>query len=121
VPGDLKAPAYLAALERVGAAAAGHGKAYGLMVPDGTAAAAKRAEGWRFVAIGSDASCSPPPWPPSSAGPDPTRPGPELRALSGGGHPRLSRVRMPTTSSAAGMEGAAPGRCTHSEAAALAN
>ena len=50
------APAYLAALQRVRAAAAEHGKACGLLVPDGTAAAAKRAEGWTFVAVGSDAT-----------------------------------------------------------------
>ncbi len=56
VPGDLMAPAYLAALQRVRAAAGAHGKACGLLVPDGAAAAAKRAEGWAFVAIGSDAT-----------------------------------------------------------------
>jgi 2-dehydro-3-deoxyglucarate aldolase/4-hydroxy-2-oxoheptanedioate aldolase len=56
VPGEVGAPAYLAALERVRAAAARHGKACGLLVPDGAAAAAKQAEGWRFVAIGSDAT-----------------------------------------------------------------
>jgi 2-keto-3-deoxy-L-rhamnonate aldolase RhmA len=56
VPGDLRAPAYLAALERVRAAATEHGKACGLLVGDGAAAATKRAEGWRFVAIGSDAT-----------------------------------------------------------------
>jgi 2-dehydro-3-deoxyglucarate aldolase/4-hydroxy-2-oxoheptanedioate aldolase len=54
VPGDTRAPAYLAAIERVRAAAARHGKACGLLVPDGSAAAAKQAEGWAFVAIGSD-------------------------------------------------------------------
>ena len=56
VPGDLAAPAYLAALERVRAAALRHGKACGLLVADGAAAAAKRAAGWGFVAIGSDAT-----------------------------------------------------------------
>jgi 2-dehydro-3-deoxyglucarate aldolase/4-hydroxy-2-oxoheptanedioate aldolase len=56
VPGNLTAPAYLAALDRVGAAAAQHGKACGLLVPDGAAAAAKRAEGWTFIAIGSDST-----------------------------------------------------------------
>jgi 2-dehydro-3-deoxyglucarate aldolase/4-hydroxy-2-oxoheptanedioate aldolase len=54
VPGDLRAPAYLAALERVRAAAARHGTACGLLVPDGAAAAARHAEGWAFVAVGSD-------------------------------------------------------------------
>jgi 4-hydroxy-2-oxoheptanedioate aldolase len=54
VPGDLKAPAYLAAVERVRAAAGRHGKASGLLVRDGATAAARQAEGWTFVAIGSD-------------------------------------------------------------------
>jgi 2-dehydro-3-deoxyglucarate aldolase/4-hydroxy-2-oxoheptanedioate aldolase len=54
VPGDLKAPTYLVAVERVRAAAARHGKACGLLVRDGAAAAARQAEGWTFVAIGAD-------------------------------------------------------------------
>jgi 2-keto-3-deoxy-L-rhamnonate aldolase RhmA len=33
-----------------------HGKACGLLVPDGAAAAAKMAEGWTFVTIGSDST-----------------------------------------------------------------
>jgi 4-hydroxy-2-oxoheptanedioate aldolase len=56
VPGDLEAPTYLAAVERVRAAAARHRKACGLLVRDGAAAAARHAEGWTFVAIGSDAT-----------------------------------------------------------------
>jgi 2-dehydro-3-deoxyglucarate aldolase/4-hydroxy-2-oxoheptanedioate aldolase len=56
VPGDVGAPEYLDAIAWVRAAAAKHGKACGLLVPDGAAAAAKRAEGWTFVAIGSDAT-----------------------------------------------------------------
>ena len=56
VPGDLTAPAYLTALERVHTAATDHGKACGLLVPDGAAAAAKWAQGWTFVAVGSDAT-----------------------------------------------------------------
>ena len=56
VPGDLRAPTYLAAVERVRTAAKRHGKACGLLVGDGAAAAARQAEGWRFVAIGSDAT-----------------------------------------------------------------
>jgi len=56
VPGDLRAPTYLAAVERVRTAAERHGKACGLLVGDGAAAAARQAEGWRFVAIGSDAT-----------------------------------------------------------------
>ncbi len=54
VPGQTQAPAYLAALDRVLAAATAHGKSAGLLVPDGTAAARMSAAGWRFLAIGSD-------------------------------------------------------------------
>jgi 4-hydroxy-2-oxoheptanedioate aldolase len=54
VPGDLQAAPYLAAVERVRAAAARHGKACGLLVRDGATAAARQADGWTFVAIGSD-------------------------------------------------------------------
>jgi 4-hydroxy-2-oxoheptanedioate aldolase len=56
VPFDLQSPTYLAAVERVRAAARRHGKACGLLVGDGAAAARRLAEGWRFVAIGSDAT-----------------------------------------------------------------
>jgi 2-dehydro-3-deoxyglucarate aldolase/4-hydroxy-2-oxoheptanedioate aldolase len=56
VPGDVTAPAYLAALDRVRAAAHQHGKACGLLVPTGAAAAARRAEGWTFITIGSDSA-----------------------------------------------------------------
>jgi 2-dehydro-3-deoxyglucarate aldolase/4-hydroxy-2-oxoheptanedioate aldolase len=56
VPGDLSAPAYPAALDRVRAAARQHGKACGLLVTDGAAAAARHAEGWTFVTIGSDSA-----------------------------------------------------------------
>jgi 4-hydroxy-2-oxoheptanedioate aldolase len=56
VPFDLQAPVYLAALERVRGAAERHGKACGLLVGDGAAAATRQAEGWRFVGIGSDTS-----------------------------------------------------------------
>jgi 2-keto-3-deoxy-L-rhamnonate aldolase RhmA len=54
VPGQTRAPAYLAALDRVIAAAKAHGKAAGLLVPDGAAAALMTAAGWQFLAIGSD-------------------------------------------------------------------
>jgi 2-keto-3-deoxy-L-rhamnonate aldolase RhmA len=54
VPGDLRAPAYLDALDHVRTAAHRHGKACGLLVPDGAAAADRRADGWAFIAIGSD-------------------------------------------------------------------
>jgi 4-hydroxy-2-oxoheptanedioate aldolase len=56
VPFDLQSPVYRAAVERVRAAAGRHGKACGLLVGDGAAAAQRLAEGWRFVAIGSDAT-----------------------------------------------------------------
>jgi 4-hydroxy-2-oxoheptanedioate aldolase len=56
VPGRFTAPVYLDALEQVRLAAHKHGKACGLLVGDGAAAAAKRAEGWTFVAIGSDST-----------------------------------------------------------------
>jgi 2-dehydro-3-deoxyglucarate aldolase/4-hydroxy-2-oxoheptanedioate aldolase len=54
VPGQTQAPAYLAALERVLAAAKGNGKAAGLLVPDGASAARLSVAGWQFLAIGSD-------------------------------------------------------------------
>jgi 2-keto-3-deoxy-L-rhamnonate aldolase RhmA len=54
VPGQTGAPEFLDALEKVLAAARAHGKACGLLVNDGAAAQAKIAEGWTFVAIGSD-------------------------------------------------------------------
>ena len=56
VPFALDSPTYLAALERVRGAAERHAKACGLLVADGAAAAARHAEGWRFVAVGSDAT-----------------------------------------------------------------
>jgi 4-hydroxy-2-oxoheptanedioate aldolase len=56
VPGDLTAPAYLEALETVLAAARRHGKGCGMLVNDGTAAAARVAQGWSFLAIGSDST-----------------------------------------------------------------
>ena len=54
VPGEFTAPAYVAALDRVRSAAQAAGKACGLLVNDGAAAADRVAEGWTFVAIGSD-------------------------------------------------------------------
>jgi 2-dehydro-3-deoxyglucarate aldolase/4-hydroxy-2-oxoheptanedioate aldolase len=56
VPGDIRAPSYLEALDRVRAAAERFGKTCGLLVPDGAAAAEKHAQGWTFVAVGSDSS-----------------------------------------------------------------
>ena len=54
VPGQVTAPVFVDALEQVRLAARKHGKACGLLVPDGAAAAAKLAEGWTFVTVGSD-------------------------------------------------------------------
>jgi 4-hydroxy-2-oxoheptanedioate aldolase len=54
VPGQTQAPVYLAALDRVLAAARANGKAAGLLVPDGAAAGRMAAAGWQFLAIGSD-------------------------------------------------------------------
>ena len=54
VPGDVRAPVFLDALDGVRAAAARHGKACGLVVADGAAAAERRADGWTFVGVGSD-------------------------------------------------------------------
>ena len=56
VPGQLTVPAYLAALDRVRDASHHHGKACGLLVGDGDAAADKVAEGWSFVTVGSDST-----------------------------------------------------------------
>lgn len=56
VPGRITDPSYLDALDKVRAAAHNHGKSCGLLVNDGEAAAAKIAEGWTFVAIGSDST-----------------------------------------------------------------
>jgi hypothetical protein len=55
-PATSRHPWYLESLAAVRVAAARHGKACGLLVGDGEAAAAKRAEAWTFVAVGSDAS-----------------------------------------------------------------
>src|SRR5215211_3211497 len=56
VPGDVQAPRYLEALDRVRSAAQQFGKACGLLVPNGSAAAEKLAQGWRFVGVGSDST-----------------------------------------------------------------
>ncbi len=56
VPGDWTAPAYVAAVERVRSAATAHGKACGLLVPDGATVAERWTEGWAFVAVGSDST-----------------------------------------------------------------
>lgn len=56
VPGQVTAPEFLDAIEQVRAAAHQQGKASGLLVNDGATARAKIAEGWTFVAIGSDST-----------------------------------------------------------------
>jgi 4-hydroxy-2-oxoheptanedioate aldolase len=54
VPGEMGAPSYLDALAQVRSAAQRFGKSCGLLVPNGAAAAEKRAQGWTFVAVGSE-------------------------------------------------------------------
>ena len=56
VPGQLTAPAFVDAIEQVRLAAEKNGKACGLLVSDGAAAAKRIEEGWGFVAIGSDST-----------------------------------------------------------------
>ena len=56
VPGDIRAPSYLEALDRVRSTAQRFGKSCGLLVPDGGSAAEKVAQGWTFVAVGSDST-----------------------------------------------------------------
>lgn len=56
VPGDIRAPRYVAAVDGVRAAAQRFGKACGLLVPNGAAAAERHAHGWTFVAVGSDST-----------------------------------------------------------------
>ena len=56
VPGDVTAPVFVQALETVLAAGKRHGKACGLLVNDGAAAATRIQQGWTFVAIGSDST-----------------------------------------------------------------
>jgi 2-dehydro-3-deoxyglucarate aldolase/4-hydroxy-2-oxoheptanedioate aldolase len=56
VPGNLTARAFVAAIAKVRDAALANGKACGLLVNDGAGAAARLAEGWTFIAIGSDST-----------------------------------------------------------------
>jgi 4-hydroxy-2-oxoheptanedioate aldolase len=56
VPGQVTAPEYREALGRVLRAAQKHGKACGMLVPDGSSAAARHAEGWTFLVVGSDST-----------------------------------------------------------------
>ncbi len=54
VPGQMDAPVFVEALERVRLAAGKHGKACGLLVDTGAKVAALHAEGWTFTSFGSD-------------------------------------------------------------------
>ena len=56
VPGDVTAPSLVEALDTVLEAGRRHGKACGLLVNDGAAAAQRLRQGWMFVAIGSDST-----------------------------------------------------------------
>jgi 2-dehydro-3-deoxyglucarate aldolase/4-hydroxy-2-oxoheptanedioate aldolase len=56
VPGDLQAPSYLDALDRVRRAARQFGRSCGVLVLDGAAAAEKHAQGWTFVTVASDSA-----------------------------------------------------------------
>ena len=56
VPGDITAPAFTEAIAHVLAAGQRHGKACGLLVADGAAAATRLEQGWSFVGIGSDST-----------------------------------------------------------------
>jgi 2-dehydro-3-deoxyglucarate aldolase/4-hydroxy-2-oxoheptanedioate aldolase len=56
VPGQTTAQVFLDALAQVRDAAHKHGKSCGLLVSDGAAAAAKFADGWSFVTVGSDST-----------------------------------------------------------------
>ena len=51
---DLTAPRFTEAIEHVRAASQRYGKACGLLVNDGAAAAQRLEQGWSFVGIGSD-------------------------------------------------------------------
>ena len=56
VPGQVDAPIFMEALNQVRLSARKHGKACGLLVADGSAAATKMADGWTFITIGSDST-----------------------------------------------------------------
>jgi 4-hydroxy-2-oxoheptanedioate aldolase len=56
VHGRVTASEFLDAIEQVRLAAQKHGKACGLLVNDGANAQARLAEGWTFVALGSDST-----------------------------------------------------------------
>ncbi len=54
IPGAFDDPAFLAALDRVAAAARAHGKGAGILLRDASEVAAYRARGYDFIGIGSD-------------------------------------------------------------------
>ena len=54
IPGAFDDPAFLAALERVAAAAKAHGKGAGILLRDASEVPAYRARGYDFIGIGSD-------------------------------------------------------------------
>lgn len=56
IPGQFDNPAFLAALNRVVAAAEAHGKATGILLRDATALPRHLERGFRFIGIGSDAA-----------------------------------------------------------------
>jgi 2-keto-3-deoxy-L-rhamnonate aldolase RhmA len=56
IPGQFDHPDYLAALERVVAAADEHGKATGILLRDAGALPRHRELGFRFIGLGSDAA-----------------------------------------------------------------
>jgi 2-dehydro-3-deoxyglucarate aldolase/4-hydroxy-2-oxoheptanedioate aldolase len=54
IPGEFANPRFTDALDRVAAAAAGHGKAAGILLQDASEVPAYLARGYRFLGIGSD-------------------------------------------------------------------
>jgi 4-hydroxy-2-oxoheptanedioate aldolase len=54
IPGEFSNPRFVAALDRVAAAAAAHGKAAGMLLSDASEVPAYLARGYRFLGIGSD-------------------------------------------------------------------
>jgi 4-hydroxy-2-oxoheptanedioate aldolase len=54
IPGQIEAPAFLAALDRVVAACRTHGKAAGILLRDASTVAAAVAQGFSFIGVGSD-------------------------------------------------------------------
>ncbi|MGF1650233.1 MAG: HpcH/HpaI aldolase/citrate lyase family protein [Hyphomicrobiaceae bacterium] len=57
IPGQFDHPDYVAALDRVTAAARAHGKGLGFMAADAATAQAYRARGFNMIAAGTDMAC----------------------------------------------------------------